>query len=110
MRGAGGKGREGEEKEGERDWVSSDCVSGQLHMFLIKFLTLQDQLHTGLLVFVTRPIALWSGQNQNTGPDQDHLLTSPLIKPLQNYSPTDVMYLCHYILDIYKFGVRINIM
>lgn len=43
------------------DWVSSDCVSGQLHMFLIKVLTLWDQLHTGMLVFVIRPNVLWSG-------------------------------------------------
>lgn len=57
-----GEGRwKGGEKEGVRDWVSSDCVSGQLHMFLIKVLTLWDQLHTGMLVFVIRPNLLWSG-------------------------------------------------
>lgn len=51
----------GGETEGVKDWVSSDCVSGQLHMFLIKVLTLWDQLHTGMLVFVIRPNVLWSG-------------------------------------------------
>lgn len=51
----------GGETEGVKDWVSSDCVSGQLHMFLIKVLTLWDQLHTRMLVFVIRPNVLWSG-------------------------------------------------
>lgn len=51
----------GGEKEGVRDWVSSDCVSGQLHMFLIKVLTLWEQLHTRMLVFVIRADVLWSG-------------------------------------------------
>lgn len=44
-----------------RDWVSSDSVSGQLHMFLIKVLTLWDQLHTRTLVFIIRLDVLWSG-------------------------------------------------
>jgi len=63
---------------GGRDWVSSDCVSGQLHMFLIKILTLRDQLHAGMLVVVIRPNVLWSGGSpENTqGPLQDHLLGS----------------------------------
>lgn len=60
-----------------RDWVSSDCVSGQLHMFLIKVLTLWDQLHTGMLVIVIRPNVLWSGGSLKRGPIQDYLL-SPL--------------------------------
>lgn len=71
-RGRGG----GREKEGVRDWVSSDCESGQLHMFLIKVLTLWDQLHTGMLVFVIRPNVLWSGGSLKTGPVKDHLLSS----------------------------------
>lgn len=58
----GGKGDgKGEEKEGVKDWISSDCVSGQRHMFLIKVLTLWEQLHTRMLVFVIRPNVLWSG-------------------------------------------------
>lgn len=59
-----------------RDWVSSDCVSGQLHMFLIKVLTLWDQLHTGMLVIVIRPNVLWSGGSLKRGPIQDHHLNS----------------------------------
>lgn len=56
-----------------RDWVSSDCVSGQLHMFLIKVLTLWDQLHTGMLVFVIRPNVLWSG-----GSPKNKVISCPL--------------------------------
>lgn len=51
-------------------------MSGQLHMFLVKVLTLWDQLHTGMLVFVIRPNVLWSGGSPKTGPVQDHLYSS----------------------------------
>lgn len=66
----------GELKQGARDLVSSDCVSGQLHMFLIKVLTLWDQLHTRMLVFVIRPNVLWSGGSPKTRRIQDHLHSS----------------------------------
>lgn len=68
--------------KGVRDWVSSDCVSGQLHMFLIKVLTLWEQLHTRMLVFVIRPDVLWSGGSpENTAGSGPARLGSARIKP-----------------------------
>jgi len=43
-------------------------MSGQLHMVLIKVLTLWEQLHTALLVFLIRPITFWYGGHWNIGP------------------------------------------
>lgn len=84
MRKKGGRVEEGGEEEGVRDWVSSDCVSGQLHMFLIKVLTLWDQLHTGMLVFVIRPNALWSGGKPENWASSGPSPTLALLKPAQN--------------------------
>lgn len=84
MRRGGGREKEGGEKEGVRDWVSSDCVSGQLHMFLIKVLTLWDQLHTGMLVFVIRLNVLWSGGSLKNRASPGPSLQLTVLKPRKN--------------------------
>lgn len=68
--------------EGLRDWVSSDCVSGQLRMFLIKVLTLWDQLHTGMLVFVIRLNVLWSGGSPKNRASPGPSPQPPLLKSM----------------------------
>lgn len=82
----GGKGDgKGGETEGVKDWVSSDCVSGQLHMFLIKVLTLWEQLHTRMLVFVIRADVLWSGGSpENTASSGPARLGSARLSPQTN--------------------------
>ncbi len=54
-------------KKRKRNWVSTDCMSGQLHMVFIKVLTLWEQLHTALLIFVIRPITFLYGGHWNIG-------------------------------------------
>lgn len=44
------------ERKCKRCQVSTDCMSGQLHLVLIMALTRREQIHTGLLVFVIRTI------------------------------------------------------
>lgn len=96
----GGREKEGGGKGGVRDWVSSDCVSGQLHMFLVKVLTLWDQLHTGMLVFVIRPNVLRSGGSPKTGPVQDHLLSSLSSNQRKN-NCSGLTYLHRNMVNIY---------
>lgn len=70
----------------ERKWkrcqVSTDCMSGQLHLVLIMALTRQEQIHTGLLVFVIRTIILrYEFSQTHTGRSPGTATTSTVIVP-----------------------------
>lgn len=59
-------------------------------MFLIKVLTLWDQLHTEMLVFAIRPNVLWSAGSPKTRPAQDHLHNWLSSNQREKNHPTDL--------------------